>query len=96
MFGLFKKEKETAKENDLPREDPGVPEKPAVPEAKERELTFDDEALAVPEIHVRRFARDMEYVESLLEEEEKENEAAIQTENLAFPEIDFAKLRRKQ
>lgn len=65
-------------------------------EASNRELTYEDEELAVPEIHVKRFAKDMKYVEEILEEEEKESEAFVETENLAFPEIHFSKLKKRK
>ena len=68
----------------------------SIPETEDRALTIDDEDLAVPEIHVKRFAKDMEYVKEILEEESHEAEPFVETENLAFPEIHFSKLKKKK
>ena len=80
MFGLFRKKTE----------------KEEAPRAVDRALTYEDTELAVPEIHVNRFAEDMEYVEEILEEEEKEKEAFVETENLAFPEIHLSKIKKRK
>ena len=86
--------KETA-EGELSQDDLTVMEKAVLLEAKGREISIDDDGLAVPEIHLKRFSKDMEYVQELAEEEEEESEEAIETENLAFPEIHLAKLKKR-
>ncbi len=104
MFDFLKKHTKKATDADEPKntakdelsqEDLAVLEKAVLLEAKGREISIDDDGLAVPEIHLKRFSKDMEYVQELVKEEEEENEEAVETENLAFPEIHLAKLKKR-